>query len=58
MNLRAHALFAVVVCVVVMSACSTSPRRPCSISYYYPVRDFGYCEMGPNLAREALERGW
>lgn len=58
MNLRAHALCAVIVCMAIMSACSTVKKaRPCSIHYANDVREFGYCDMGPNLARQAFDRG-
>jgi hypothetical protein len=44
------------VCVAVMSACSAKPQHKCD-GYYRDVREFGYCDMGRNHARDLFERG-
>jgi hypothetical protein len=56
MNHRTHAFLATLVCVAVMSACSAKPQHKCD-GYYRDVREFGYCDMGRNHARDLFERG-
>lgn len=56
MNHRTHAFLAVAVCLAFMSACAAKPQRKCD-GHYRDVREFGYCDMGPNHAVEIFKRG-